>query len=97
MNTDIVEESTNPGYKDEEEEDKKEEKNLEGEYLIIKKSKKKKKINLYRQNYDGDRNFVSTEIRKEQIERFKELNSHIEQFKKENKDLQSTKMMLKKK
>ena len=40
MNTDIVEESKHPGYKEEEEEDEKEE-NIEGEYLIIIKIKKK--------------------------------------------------------
>ena len=90
MNTDIVEESKHPGYKEEEEEDEKEEKNIEGEYLITKIIKKKRKKLIYIDGtvkYDGDWQIVSTETRSEQIERFKELNSNIEQFKKENEDL----------
>ena len=90
MNTDVVEESKHPGYKEEEEEQELEEKNIEGENLVIKKIKKIRKKLIYIDGtvkYDGDWQIASTETRTEPIERFQELNSSIEQFKKNNEDL----------
>ena len=90
MNTDVVEKSKHPGYKEEEEEQELEEKNIEGENLVIKKIKKIRKKLIYIDGtvkYDGDWQIASTETRIEPIERFQELNSSIEQFKKNNEDL----------
>ena len=90
MNTDVVEKSKHPGYKEEEEEQELEEKNIEGENLVIKKIKKIRKKLIYIDGtvkYDGDWQIASTETRTEPIERFQELNSSIEQFKKNNEDL----------
>ena len=90
MNTDLVEESKHPGYKEEQEEQITEEQNVKGEMLIIKRIKKIRKKLTYVDGtvkYDGDWKIVKTETRKEQIEGFKKLNSSIEQFKKDNEDL----------
>ena len=90
INTDIVEENDHPGYKEEEEEQEYEEKNIEGEKLVIKKFKKIRKKLIYIDGsvkYDGDWVTSLVETREEAIERFQELNSSIEQFKKNNEDL----------
>ncbi len=90
INTDIVEENDRPGYKEEEEEQEYEEKNIEGEKLVIKKFKKIRKKLIYIDGsvkYDGDWVTSLVETREEEIERFQELNSSIEQFKKNNEDL----------
>lgn len=90
MNIEIVEESNHPGYTEEQEEKEYEEKNIEGEKLVIKKIKKVRKKLIYVDGsvkYDGDWIKVSEDIREETIEKFKELNSSIEQFKKNNEDL----------
>ena len=90
INTDIVEENDHPGYKEEEEEQEYEEKNIEGEKLVIKKFKKIRKKLIYVDGsvkYDGDWVTSLVETREEAIERFQELNSSIEQFKKNNEDL----------
>ncbi len=90
INTDIVEENDHPGYKEEEEEQEYEEKNIEGEKLVIKKFKKIRKKLIYIDGsvkYDGDWVTSLVETREEEIERFQELNSSIEQFKKNNEDL----------
>ncbi len=90
INTDIVEENDRPGYKEEEEEQEYEEKNIEGEKLVIKKFKKIRKKLIYIDGsvkYDGDWVTSLVETREEAIERFQELNSSIEQFKKNNEDL----------
>lgn len=90
INTDIVEENDHPGYKEEEEEQEYEEKNIEGEKLVIKKFKKIRKKLIYIDGsvkYDGDWVTSLVETREEAIERFQELNSSIQQFKKNNEDL----------
>lgn len=90
INADIVEENDHPGYKEEEEEQEYEEKNIEGEKLVIKKFKKIRKKLIYIDGsvkYDGDWVTSLVETREEAIERFQELNSSIEQFKKNNEDL----------
>ena len=90
MNTDIVEETNHPGFTEEEEEQISEEKNIEGENLVIKKIKKTRKKLTYVDGtvkYDGDWKIVSTETEEMPIERFQELNSSIEKFKKDNEDL----------
>ena len=90
INTDIVEENDHPGYKEEEEEQEYEKKNIEGEKLVIKKFKKIRKKLIYVDGsvkYDGDWVTSLVETREEAIERFQELNSSIEQFKKNNEDL----------
>lgn len=90
MNTEIVEESNHPGYTEEQEEQEYEEKNIEGEKLVIKKFKKVRKKLIYVDGsvkYDGDWITVLVDTREETIEKFKELNSSIEQFKKKNEDL----------
>lgn len=90
MNTEIVEESNHPGYTEEQEEQEYEEKNIEGEKLVIKKFKKVRKKLIYVDGsvkYDGDWITVLVDAREETIEKFKELNSSIEQFKKKNEDL----------
>ena len=90
INTDIVEENDHPGYKEEEEEQEYEEKNIEGEKLVIKKFKKIRKKVIYIDGsvkYDGDWVTSLVETREEAIERFQELNSSIQQFKKNNEDL----------
>ena len=90
MNTEIVEESNHPGYKEEQEEQEYEERNIEGEKLVIKKFKKVRKKLIYVDGsvkYDGDWITVLVDTREETIEKFKELNSSIEQFKKNNEDL----------
>jgi hypothetical protein len=90
MNTDEVEENVHPGYKEEDEEQEFEEKSIEGERLVIKKFKKIRKKLIYVDGtvkYDGGWITNLVETREEQIERFKELNSNIEQFKNENEEL----------
>jgi hypothetical protein len=90
MNTDIVEETKHPGFTEEEEEQTYEEKNIEGEILVIKKFKKTRKKLIYVDGtvkYDGDWQTVLTETEEKPIERFQELNSSIEKFKKDNEDL----------
>ena len=57
---------------------------------MIKKFKKVRKKLIYVDGsvkYDGDWIKVSEDTREETIEKFKELNSSIEQFKKNNEDL----------
>ena len=90
MNIEIVEESNHPGYTEEQEEQEYEERNIEGEKLVIKKFKKVRKKLIYVDGsvkYDGDWITVLVDTREETIEKFKELNSSIEQFKKNNEDL----------
>lgn len=90
INTDIVEESKHPGFKEEDEEQIYEEKNIEGENLVIKKFKKIRKKLIYLDGsikYDGDWKNELVEIRTEPIEKFQELNSSIERFKRDNEEL----------
>ena len=90
MNTDIVEEQKHVGYKEEDEEQEYEERNIEGENLVIKKYKKIRKKLIYVDGsvkYDGDWETSLIDTKEEPIEKFKELNSSIEQFKKNNEDL----------
>jgi GTP-binding protein EngB required for normal cell division len=90
MNTDEVKEQKHPGYEEEDEVQEYEDRYIEGEKLVIKKYKKiRKKLKFIDGSvkYDGDWITSLVETKEEPIERFKELNSSIEQFKKNNEDL----------
>ena len=90
MNTDIVKETDHPGYREEEEEFNYEDKYIEGENLVIKKFKKTRKKLIYVDGsikYDGDWQIALVHTENKPIEKFKELNSNIEKFKKDNEEL----------
>ena len=90
MNTDIIKVEKNPGCTEKEEEEFFEEKSIEGENLIIKKFKKTRKKLIYVDGsikYEGDWETSLIDEQKKPIEKFQELNSSIQQFKRENEDL----------
>ena len=90
MNTDIIKVEKNPGCTEKEEEEFFEEKSIEGENLIIKKFKKTRKKLIYVDGsikYEGDWETSLIDEQKKPIEKFQELNSNIQQFKRENEDL----------
>ena len=90
MNTDIIKVEKNPGCTEKEEEEFFEEKSIEGENLIIKKFKKTRKKLIYVDGsikYEGDWEITLIDEQKKPIEKFQELNSSIQQFKRENEDL----------
>ena len=90
MNTDIIKVEKNPGCTEKEEEEFFEEKSIEGENLVIKKFKKTRKKLIYVDGsikYEGDWETSLIDEQKKPIEKFQELNSSIQQFKRENEDL----------
>ena len=90
MNTDIIKVEKNPGCTEKEEEEFFEEKSIEGENLVIKKFKKTRKKLIYVDGsikYEGDWETSLIDKQKKPIEKFQELNSSIQQFKRENDDL----------
>ena len=90
MNTDIIKVEKNPGCTEKEEEEFFEEKSIEGENLVIKKFKKTRKKLIYVDGsikYEGDWETSLINEQKKPIEKFQELNSSIQQFKRENDDL----------
>ena len=90
MNTDIIKVEKNPCCTEKEEEEFFEEKSIEGENLIIKKFKKTRKKLIYVDGsikYEGDWETSLIDEQKKPIEKFQELNSSIQQFKRENEDL----------
>ena len=90
MNTDIIKVEKNPGCTEKEEEEFFEEKSIEGENLVIKKFKKTRKKLIYVDGsikYEGDWETSLIDEQKKPIEKFQELNSSIQQFKRENDDL----------
>ena len=90
MNTDIVEVQKHPGYKEEYEEETYEEKSAAGEKLIIKTFKKTRKKLIYVDGsvkYEGDWEKTLINEKEETIPKFEELNSSIQQFKRDNEDL----------
>ena len=90
MNTDIIKVEKNPGCTEKEEEEFFEEKSIEGENLVIKKFKKTRKKLIYVDGsikYEGDWETSLIDEQKKPIEKFQELNSSIQQFKRGNEDL----------
>ena len=90
MNTDIVEVQKHPGYKEEDEEEIYEEKSIVGEKLITKIYKKTRKKLIYVDGsikYEGDWEKTMIDKKEETIPKFEELNSSIQQFKRDNEDL----------
>lgn len=90
LNTDIVEESEHPGYKEEYETETVEETSIEGEEQIIKIFEKKRKKLIFVDGsikYDGDWEKTLIDTKVKPIEGIEELNKSIRKFQEENTDL----------